>query len=358
MAFSIYVDPLILVVAAVLVGIGFAAIIYYYRNRERAINKYIPFAADVRKAVTAHNGENPLALCVLMNPGTYNGKVYLGEIDPENRALFNLDSMGVGEHLVPEAHVKPLMLNGLRIFFGNVVEAEFMSVDEIYDNNRLADIREEFPKLAGIPLSTLKALLDESAADWEINCSKKLEEIQARENERGIEYCGIPDSVEEFVQLLTECKSKYLSSPEKTYDNIITTYESVYRKQKPKIIQKTKKGFMEMVKSIPDLFKDKAREEKLAKLDFTPDYQYRNMYRRYVGVKWISPVEALAGRTTSLTVSRLREYGMQMEQKGKLASKAFGDTFMEKWGKILLPVGIFLFLACLGVGVLFNIMGK
>lgn len=358
MAFSLYVDPLILIVAAVLIGIGFAALVIHYKNKERAINKNIRFAPEVRKAITGRNEDNPLALCVLMNPGTYNGRVLVGEIDPENRAIFKFESQGIGEHLVPESHVKPLMLNGLRIFFGNLVEAEFMSVDEIYDNNRLAECREQFENLRGIPLSTLKAMLEENAADWEINCAKKLEEIQLREDERGIEYCGIPESVDEFVQLLTDCKKMYLSAPETTYDTTITTYESVYRKQKPKVIQKTAKGFKGIVTDIKGLFKDKKREEAISKLDFTPEYQYRNMYRKYVGIKWISPIEALAGRTSSLTVSRLREYGMQMEQKGKLASKAFGDSFMEKWGKVLLPVGIFLFLACLGVGVMFSMFGK
>lgn len=340
---SIPVDPLILIVGGAAAIIGTASGWVVKSNQQQAIDKYLPFAPVIRKALTANKGKKPECLLILMNTGTYAADIYLGKANEENKAVFELPG-GIGEHLIPEntGNIKPMIIYGLRIYFGTYEDAEAMSMDEITHNNRLRDIKDKIPQLRGIPLSTLNALLQQPQGDWKYNCENLLDSIHQKERKNNIEFCGVPYDVEEFIDCLYEAKDMLDMPMEKTCDTIITTYESIYRRP---INQKSKP-------LIPNPFKKHHKSE----LRDT-EYIYENRAVKYRGIKFISPNEAANARFTSLTAKRLQEYGMEREQMGRIKGKSEQQQWFEKYGKIITTIGFAVFLSLVGVGVLAMLLG-
>lgn len=355
---SIPIDPIVLG-AIIFIGIAGTASGWIVRKLNNdAINQHIPFAATIRKAVTANKGKKPKSIIVMMQPGTYTGEVLLGDIDEENHSIFDFSKYGIGEHLVPETYVKPIILDGLRVYFASYVDAELMGIEEIRANNRLKEIHAKIPKLRGIPIATLNTLLQESPADWEINCSNLLYQIRTKEEEElepGTTYCGIPDDEFEFVELLEQAKQMLSEPTDNTSDYIITTFESVIKHKTP--AKKPKQP------SIIDIIEAKLKKKPLPKpaglvSEVGDTYQYKSMLKGYRGIKFLAPSEAMQVRDSSLTVSAIQQYGMQMEQRGRLGKNSAGENFMEKYGKYLLPVGIFVFICCVGLGIVALMLPK
>lgn len=313
------------------------------KNEHDAIDTQIPFAKKVREAVVSSKGSRPKGLCVLMETGSYVGDVYVTYKNKENRALFTFgkgeDGQGIGEHLVPEQYVKPIMIDGLKVFFGTYTDAEQMSMDEVIDANKLYYIHEQLPDIRGIPLHMLRSLLKEPTADWYINCQNVLQAIKTERKGEKAELIGIPSSPEEFVELLVEAKDIY-ENAEVPSDVVLTSYESIERKKKFRI---KKQSVMDIIKNKPPV------------IEGDVEYRYNTVHRNVRPITFISPTDASLCRDTSLTVSRLQEYGMQMEQKGKFLNKQMQDTWWEKYGKIITTLGFAAFLVLIGLVVFFSV---
>lgn len=341
---ALQIDPMILMIGVV-VAVGAAASGWLKRKSDfQKIDNIIPFAATIRKAVLANKGRKSNPLLVLMQPHTNSADVYVGEVDENNRAVFNLGD-GIGDHLVPESsgNVRPLIIDGLKIYFGDYVNAECMSVEDIRGNNRLQKIKEAIPELRGISLSTLKALLQQRKEHWEINCETILRTLRRGDEE----LCNVPKSAEEFVEYLEKAHAMYYG----TYtgkemaqidavDTVITTYESISRKKKIIPVSKWKR----LLQKTDDQEIDE---------EHTDEYVYRNVYKSYKGVRWLSPPDANLAQTSSLTCARLQRYGALMELAGRLAAKKSNlDNWMDRYGKFFfgfaIVVLILVIAACLG----------
>lgn len=307
-----------------------------------AIDTQIPFAKKVRQAVIANRGSKPRGLCVLMETGSYVGDVYVTYKNKENRALFKFgqgdEGIGIGEHLVPEQYVKPIMIDGLKVFFGTYTDAEQMSMDEIVDSNKLYYIHEELPDLRGIPLHMLRSMLKEPTSDWLINCTNVLQAIRT-EKKNSDDLMGLPETPEQFVELLVQAKDIY-ENAQVPNDVVLTSYESIERKKKFRIKPQT---FMEKLKNKPPV------------IDGDIEYRYNTVHRNIRPITFISPTDASLCRDSSLTVSRLQEYGLQMEQKGKFLNKQMQDTWWEKYGKIITTLGFAVFIVLIGLVVFFSV---
>lgn len=351
---SIPVDPLILVVGGAFALIGTASGWVVKSNQNQAIDKYLPFAPIIRKAITANKGRKPDSILILINTGTYAADIFLGRANEENKSVFDLPG-GIGEHLIPEntGNIKPMILYGLRVYFGTYEDSEAMSMDEIIYNNRLREIKDEIPQLRGIPLSTLNALLQQPHGDWKYNCANLLEDIRQKERKENVEYCGIPKDTEEFLDCLYEAKDLMDSPLKKTCDTIITTYESIRRRP----IQKPAPFIPPSI--IPP------RLKKLLKIpeDVQPSpeqtqYVYEHRAVKYRGIKFISPCEAAQARFTSLTAKRLQEYGMEREQMGRIKGKSEKQKWWDEYGKIVSVAGFAIFIVLVGIGVLAMLLGN
>lgn len=342
---ALQIDPMILMIG-VIVAVGASASGWLKLHADhQKIDAVIPFAAAIRKAILSNKGHKAKPLVVLMEPHTNSADVFVGETDANNRAVFDLGD-GVGEHLVPESsgNVRPLIIDGLKIYFGDYVLAECMSVEDIRGNNRLMKIKEAIPELRGIPLSTFKALLMQRKEHWEVNCETILRTMRREEEE----LCNVPENTDQFVELLEKAQGMYYGTylgkdaPDiDAVDTVITTYESISRKKK--IIQTAK---------WKRLLNRKAEEPEIDE-DETDEYVYRNVYKAYKGVRWLSPPDANLAQTSSLTCARLQNYGALRELKGRLeAKKSNLDNWMDKYGKFMFGFGIVVFIiilaACLG----------
>lgn len=346
---SIPVDPLVafLVIAAGVIGTASGWVVL--ANRNQAIDNYLPIAPVIRKALTANKGKKPEAILVLMNTGTYAADIFLGKANPENKAVFDLPG-SIGEHLIPEntGNIKPMIIYGLRIYFGTYIDAEAMSMDEVIHNNRLIDVKSKIPELRGIPVSTLNALLQQPNGDWKYNCDNLLANIRQKERRENSEYCGIPKNTTEFINALYKAQDMLDKPAEKTCDTIITTYESIRRR--PKALPKPTLPF-----DLP--FLKKPQEEEEPALISDTEYLYEHRAVKYRGIKFISPNEAANARFSSLTAKRLQEYGLEREQQGRNKAKNEGQLWFDKYGKIVFTVGFAVFICCLGVGVLAMLLG-
>lgn len=345
-----------------LVGIGLGALLgtasgwVVQKLNHDKIDTQIPFAKIVRESVLKNKTKRVQALLVMMQAGTYTGEVVIGYINQENKSVFDLSKYGIGEHLVPESYVKPIIMDGIRVYFASYVDAEVMGIDEVLANNRLIAIQKELPNLRGIPISTLNTLLQQTVSDWETDCNNLLYNIRVREKQNGIEYCGIPETAEEFIELLMKAQ-KMLQEPAKgTSDYVLTTYESVIKHRVDTPIPKESVPMSYYINCIKAKLTKKPLPEKPKSRipswnDKTTTYEYKNMRKSYKGIKFLAPTEALSVRDSSCTVSAIQQYGMNMEQRGRLnASKM--DGFMEKYGKYLMPIGIFVVICCVGLGIL------
>lgn len=343
---------------SIAVGVIFLAILgtasgwvylgYKMYNEHTAIDTQIPFAAKIRKAVTANKGRKPKAICVLMETGSYVGDIYVTEKSANNKALFDFGEEGIGEHLVPEQHVKPIIIDGLKIFFGTYTDGEMMSMDEIADANKLFMIHDRIPQLRGIPMHMLKSLLKEPASDWLINCENTLETLRLEEINQNCEFVGIPETADEFVELLIQAKDIY-ENENVPNDVVLTSYESTKRIQKAS----------DQAKSLFDtMFPFLAKKQPVEKVSAQKEYYYNKIHRNVRGIKFISPSDASLCRDSSLTVSRLQEYGMQREQMGREAAKNVPMDFMEKYGKIIWGLGIFMVMAAVAVVIVLSVLNS
>lgn len=343
---SIPVDPLVavLVVAGGIIGTASGWVVM--SSRQQAIDKYLPFAPIIRKALTANKGRKPESILVLMNTGTYAADIFLGKVNEENKAVFDLHG-GIGEHLIPEntGNIKPMIIYGLRVYFGTYEDAEAMSMDEILYNNRLIEIKNEIPEIRGIPISTINALLQQPQGDWKYNCTNLLESIRQKERREGAEYCGIPKDTDEFLEALYKALDMMERPGKKTCDTIITTYQSIRRRPA--------KQPQAALPAIP--FLKRKTDEETPKQD--TEYIYENRLVKYRGIKYLSPNEAAAARFTSLTAKRLQEYGMEREQMGRIKSKSDAQAWFDKYGKVVFSLGFAVFICCLGVGILAMLLG-
>lgn len=342
---SIPIDPMVLVGGGILALIGTASGWVVKSNQQQAIDKYLPIAPQIRKALTANKGKKPECLLVLMNTGTYAADIFFGRPNEENKAVFDLPG-GIGEHLIPEntGNIKPMMIYGLRVYFGTYEDAECMSMDEIRHNNRLIEVKDKIPQLRGIPISTLNALLQQPQGDWKYNCENLLDSIRQKERQTNAEFCGIPKDTEEFINCLYQALDLMEKPADKTCDTIITTYESLYKHKKPA----PPKGL--------NLFKKPAEAED--DLNRNTEYIYEHRAVKYRGIKFISPNEAANARFTSLTAKRLQEYGMEREQQGRIKGKSENQQWWDKYGKIITVVGFAVFLILIGIGVLSMLLGN
>lgn len=343
---SIAVDPLVAFAVVAFGIIGTASGWVVLANRNRAIDTFLPIASVVRKAMTANKGKKPESLLVLTNPGTYAADIFLGKVNAENKAVFDLPG-SIGEHLIPEntGNIKPLLIYGLRVYFGTYIDAEAMSMDEIVYNNRLIEVKDKIPELRGIPVSTLNALLHQPNGDWKYNCDNLLANIRQRERKENSEYCGVPKNTTEFINALYKAQDMLEKPAQKTCDTIITTYESIRRRQKqqPKPL-------------IPFLKKPQTEPEEEPIVPPT-EYLYEHRAVKYRGIKFFSPAEAANARYSSLTAKRIQEYGMEREQQGRNKAKSEGPAWFDKYGKIVMTLGLAVFISCLGVGVLAMLLG-
>lgn len=355
---SMQIDPLIFGAICFVGVIGTASGWIYMSMKNNAIDQYIPFAGKIRKAISARKGGKIKSILVLMQSGTYTGEVILGEDNPSNQSLFDLSSIGIGEHLKPEAYTKPLIIDGVKVFFGTYTDAEFMGIGEIKANNRLKDVQAQIPNLRGIPIGMLNTMLHENMADWEVNAENVLHNIRMSEKQRGIEYVGVPKSKKEFVTLLTEAKRLMNELPESTSDVVVTTYESVVKKKIPGKQAAEPFDMKYAIECIKAKLQKKPMPQKKMPADMSDQYVYKQLLKSYKGIKYLSPSDAADARDTSGTVSRLQDYGMQMKQMGKLTQSDKADSFMQKYGKYLFAVGMFVFICCIGLGVLITIIGK
>lgn len=353
---SMSIDPLIFGAICFLGIAGTASGWIYMSMKNNAIDQYIPFAAKIRKTINARKGKKIKSLLLLLQSGTYTGEIFIGEESESNQSLFDLSNYGIGEHLKPEAYVKPLIIDGIKVFIGTYTDAEFMGIGEIKQNNRLKDIQQQIPNLRGIPLAMLNTMIKENMADWEVNAENVLYNIRMSEKQRGIEYVGVPKSKKEFITLLTEAKRLMNELPETTSDVVVTTYESVIRKKvpgKPAPVQSDLQYGIECLKA---KLQKKPMPKKQMPAEIEDQYVYKQLLKSYKGIKFLSPSDAADARDTSGTVSRLQDYGMQMKQMGKLTQADKASSFMEKYGKYLFAVGMFVFICCIGLGVLVTIM--
>lgn len=354
---SMQIDPLIFGAICFLAIAGTASGWIYMSMKNNAIDQYIPFAPKIRKAISARKGQKVKSLLILLQSGTYTGEIFVGEDSPTNQALFDFSQYGIGEHLKPESYVKPLILDGIKVFIGTYTDAEFMGVEEIKRNNRLKDIQAQIPNLRGLPLAMLNTMLHENMADWEVNCENILYNIKMSEKQRGIEYVGVPRSKKEFITLLTEAKRLMNELPEQTSDVVVTTYESVIRKKLPgEAVRQSDLEFK--INCLIAKLTKKPMPQRTKPADIEDKYVYKQLRKSYKGIKFLSPSDAADARDTSGTVSRLQDYGMQMKQMGKLTQSDKASSFMEKYGKYLFAVGIFIFICCVGLGVLFILLNK
>ena len=337
---SVGIGVIILAILGTLSGWGILG--YKMMAEHSAIDSQIPFAKKIREAVTKGKNGRPKGLCVLMETGSYVGDVYVTYKTKENKALFNFgeENGGIGEHLIPEQYVKPIMIDGLKVFFGTYTDAEMMSMDEIVETNRLYYIHEQLPDLRGIPLHMLRSLLKEPTSDWLINCQNVLASIKEIESKKRTEFTGIPNTPEEFVDLLVEAKDIY-ETAEVPNDIVLTSYEPIERKKKLKI---AKQSFMDILLN-----------KKPQVIGGEKEYTYNTVHRNIRPITFISPTDASLCRDSSLTVSRLQEYGMQMEQKGKYLNKMAQDTWWEKYGKIITTIGFAIFIVLIGLVVFFSV---
>lgn len=323
------IDPMILMIG-VIIAIGASASGWLKRHADnQKIDSVIPFAKTIRQAIISNKGYKAKPLVVLMEPHTNSADVFVGEVDKDNRAVFDLGE-GIGEHLVPESsgNVRPLIIDGLKIYFGDYVSAECMSVEDIRGNNRIMKIRDAIPELRGIPISTFKSLLMQRKEHWEVNCETILRTLRRGDEE----LFNIPETVEEFVELLEKAHSLYYGTYEgeeaakvDAVDTVVTTYESVSRKKK---ILPTKKHFFKKPQAETD-------EEE------TGEYVYRNVYKGYKGVRWLSPPDANLAQVSSLTCARLQNYGAIKKMEGILEAKASRlNNWMDEYGKFFFGFAI------------------
>lgn len=345
---ALQIDPMILMVG-IIIAVAASASGWLKRHADhQKIDAVIPFAAAIRKAILSNKGHKAKPLVVLMEPHTNSADVFVGEVNENNRAVFDL-GQGVGEHLVPESsgNVRPLIIDGLKIYFGDYVSAECMSVEDIRGNNRLQKIKDAIPELRGIPLSTFKALLMQRKEHWEVNCETILRSIR-REDE---ELCNVPKNTPEFVALLEKAHSIYYGTykgndvPDvDAVDTVITTYESVSRRKKIIPVSRWK-------------LKNRKKDSEEIDEDHTDEYVYRNVYKAYKGVRWLSPPDANLAQTSSLTCARLQNYGALRELKGRLeAKKSSLDNWMDKYGKFMFGFGIVVFIIFLGAALGYNMI--
>lgn len=342
---ALQIDPMILMVGGVVaVGAAASGWMKWYTDNQK-IDAIIPFARTIRQAVLTNKGRKTKPLLVLMQPHTNSADVYVGDVDEENKAVFDIGE-GVGDHLIPESsgNVRPLIIDGLKIYFGDYVNAECMSVEDIRGNNRLMKIKDAIPELRGISLSTLKGLLMQRKEHWEVNCETILRTIR-RDDEDAF---NIPADTDRFVELLEIAHGLYYSTYDgdeempdiDAVDTVITTYESVSRRKKIIPISRWKR----LCKKQPEQEIDE---------DETDEYVYRNVYKSYKGVRWLSPPDANLAQTSSLTCARLQRYGALKELEGRLAAKRSNlDNWMDRYGKFFfgfaIVVLILVIAACLG----------
>lgn len=340
---ALQIDPMILGIG-VIVAAGAAASGWLKRHADnQKIDSVIPFAKTIRKAIISNKGYKAKPLLVLMEPHTNSADVFVGEINKDNRAVFDLGE-GIGEHLVPESsgNVRPLIIDGLKIYFGDYVSAECMSVEDIRGNNRIMKIREAIPELRGISISTLKSLLMQRKEHWEINCETVLRTLRRGDED----LFNVPQTTEQFVEMLEKAHSLYYgtyvgkeSALVDSVDTVVTTYESVSRRKK--IIQTSK---WKNLSKKPTAETDEAE---------TDEYVYRNVYKGYKGVRWLSPPDANLAQTSSLTCARLQNYGAIKKLEGILeAKKSNLNNWMDEYGKfffgLAIVVLILIIAGCLG----------
>ena len=73
----------------------------------------------------------------------------------------------------------------------------------------------------------------------------------------------------------------------------------------------------------------------------TGEYVYRNVYKEYKGVRWLSPPDANLAQVSSLTCARLQNYGAIKKMEGILEAKASRlNNWMDEYGKFFFGFAI------------------
>lgn len=265
--------------------------------------------------------KDKLPVLFLRNPGTNVCKPYLGVIE-EDTCWFDLPGLGI--HFSPQhiGHTAPDLLNGdMVVYHGVVLSPELMSPENAVALSQLSRVRDEYEVLRSIRNQDLHALLSCPAEHLERNCRVLFDQNVFNDDTIPV---MVPESVEEFIELVTEVRD-VLSGLELYHaDYIGETYESVKKILSVEVVAKT---FWQ--KFLGFLFRKKT-DTKEEEQDFSFEYKYVNYKRKPIGIQLFSYADAVQNLSSAYNSMHAMQLKLYTEAKTKM-NMLHDKNEMIKW---------------------------
>lgn len=310
--------------------VGYLGWIFYLSIRGN-IQQNAPFVLTILEAV-----KRDLPVLFVSHPKTNEIDVYLGERSEKSSCTFDIPKMHLLFTPDNSTNIQPDRIGKLKIYHAEYLSPELLSRKNAIALNNFRKIRDKFPQLRFLTPQDLHALLSRPASDWEQNCETVLAAAMDQETTPEI----IPRNPEEFAELLTKAKEYLANDPDAVLyhaDELGVTYETV----------QTHKN---LISNIPRHWWQKQKQEEKENEETT--YTYKNAYRIPCGLQLFSWGAAFDTTSAAATARHMEQYGLEIEARTRMDCKNENEELLKKLMTYLLPIGIFIVLA--GVGIYFG----